>query len=374
MKSHGQSFPCVADGRGIGRLEKGRSSYIKRGGLASPIFRPIRENAGPEPILRAPAFAMPKPEGSSMEPLASMRPERLQAMPMATRVGKKRADQLVQEQGLAESREKAKRLIMAGEVLLMPHEGSKALPVRVDKPGQTYPADSVFSLAGQDRYVSRGAYKLLTILESASMDVTGYVCLDAGASTGGFTDVLLQRGAARVYAVDVGKNQLHEKLKNDERVVNLEGVNLRNAACDLIPEPVDLVVADVSFISLTLVLPPCMRWLKVGGHVAALIKPQFELGPGQTDKGVVRSEEARMRAVEKVVTFARDSLGLRDLSVVPAAIKGPKGNQEYLALFRKEENAPLPQQVQEERQARQGLSVGTASVPDGRPEENGVFS
>ena len=131
-------------------------------------------------------------------------------MPMATRVGKQRADQLVHEQGLAESREKARRLIMAGEVLLMPHEGSKALPVRVGKPGQMYPADSVFSLTGQDQYVSRGAYKLLTILESARVDVSGQISLDAGASTGGFTDLLLQRGAARVYAVDVGRNQLHE--------------------------------------------------------------------------------------------------------------------------------------------------------------------
>lgn len=249
--------------------------------------------------------------------------------------GKKRADQLIYEQGLSESREQARRLIMAGQVLVMPPEGSKALPVRVDKPGHMFSAATVFSLIGQEQYVSRGAYKLLTILESASLDVTDYVCLDAGASTGGFTDCLLQRGAQKVYAVDVGRNQLHERLRADPRVINLEGVNLRTAEPSLIPEPVDIVVADVSFISLTLVLEPCMAWLKPGGWVAALIKPQFELGPGQTVKGVVRSEQARQQAIDKVVTYAREVLHLDCLSVVPAAIKGPKGNQEYLALMRR---------------------------------------
>ncbi|MDO5535963.1 MAG: TlyA family RNA methyltransferase [Desulfovibrionaceae bacterium] len=253
----------------------------------------------------------------------------------ATHHARIRADQLVCELGLTSSREQAKRLIMAGQVQLLPEEGSRALPVRVDKPGQLLRSGSRLALTGQEQYVSRGAYKLLTILESAALDVTGYVCLDAGASTGGFTDLLLQRGAARVYAVDVGHNQLHEKLRADSRVVSMEGVNLRTAGPDLIGEPVDMVVADVSFISLTLVLEPCMAWLRPGGWVAALVKPQFELGPGQTDRGVVRSEALRQQAVDKVVSFARDVLDLEALSVVPAAIKGPKGNQEYLALFRR---------------------------------------
>ena len=257
-------------------------------------------------------------------------------LPMRTHTSKQRADQLLHEQGLSESREQAKRLIMAGQVQVLPPEGSRALPVLVDKPGHLYPTDTRFCLTGREQYVSRGAYKLLTILESARLSVEGYVCLDAGASTGGFTDCLLQRGAKKVYAVDVGRNQLHEKLKNDARVINLEGVNLRTASPDLIPEPVDLVVADVSFISLTLVLPPCMTWLKTGGYVASLIKPQFELGPGQTDKGVVRSEALRRQAIDKVVSFAGEELGLISLSVVPAAIRGPKGNQEYLALFRRD--------------------------------------
>ena len=244
-----------------------------------------------------------------------------------------RADQMVHEQGLAESREQAKRLIMAGKVLV---EQPPLPALKVDKPGHPYPAGTVFSLAEVQRYVSRGAYKLLTALEHFSMDVTGHVCLDAGASTGGFTDCLLQHGAVRVYAVDVGHGQLHEKLRADPRVVNLEKTNLRSALPELIPQPVDMVVADVSFISLTLVLPPCMVWLKSGGRVAALIKPQFEVGPHQTHKGVVRDEAVRQEAVDKVVAFCSEELGLTLQGIVPSAILGPKGNQEYMAVFVKE--------------------------------------
>ena len=254
---------------------------------------------------------------------------------MCAKVLKARADQLVFEQGLTESREQAKRLIMAGEVQVAVPEGSQTLPVAVDKPGHIYPAGTRFQLTAREQYVSRGAYKLLTIMDAFHLDVQDWVCLDAGASTGGFTDCLLQHGAARVYAVDVGHNQLHEKLKADPRVVNLEGVNLRAAAPSLIPEEVDLVVADVSFISLTLILPPCMAWLKGGGLAAVLIKPQFELGPGETVKGVVRSEAARQRAVDKILSFCAQELRLESLGVLPAAIKGPKGNQEYMALFRR---------------------------------------
>lgn len=251
---------------------------------------------------------------------------------------KARADQLVFEQGLTGSREQARRLIMAGKVAVAVPEGSRALPVAVDKPGHIYPADTVFLLLGAEQYVSRGAYKLLTIMDAFHMDVTDYVCLDAGASTGGFTDCLLQHGAKRVYAVDVGHNQLHEKLRSDPRVISHEGCNLRTAPEDLIPEKVDLVVADVSFISLTLILPPCMRWLKEGGLVATLIKPQFEVGPSENVRGVVKSEAVRQKAVNKILVFAKEELGLENLGVVPAAIKGPKGNQEYMALFRRQGN------------------------------------
>lgn len=246
---------------------------------------------------------------------------------------KERADQLLHALGLADSREQAKRLIMAGQVF---YRTSPDTLVRVEKPGQALAVETVLQVAGKDPYVSRGAYKLLTALQHFALQVEGFVCLDAGASTGGFTDCLLQHGAAKVYAADVGKNQLHERLLADSRVINLEGVNLRYAPLDLIPEPVDMVVSDVSFISLTLVLPSCVRWLKPQGLVAALIKPQFEVGPGNTDKGVVRDEALRQWAVDKVVDFCTQELGLYLQGIVPSAIKGPKGNQEYMAVWCKQ--------------------------------------
>lgn len=253
---------------------------------------------------------------------------------------RERADQLLFAQGLAESREQAKRLIMAGLVWLE-HDGKKQLPnpVRVEKPGQQITEGATFALTGGERYVSRGAYKLLTLLSHFQIDPAGYVCLDAGASTGGFTDCLLQHGAARVYAVDVGKNQLHEKLRNDKRVVSLEGVNIRHAPETLLPESMDLIVGDLSFISLTHILPSCVRWLKPGGLAGVLIKPQFELGPAHTVRGVVRDEKARQAAVRKIVDFCQTQLGLLALGSVPAAIRGAKGNQEYMALFRLPERA-----------------------------------
>jgi 23S rRNA (cytidine1920-2'-O)/16S rRNA (cytidine1409-2'-O)-methyltransferase len=238
-----------------------------------------------------------------------------------------RADQLVAEQGLTETRERAKRCIMAGLVRVI--EGEKAAVV--DKPGRMFPAGTLFALTAGERYVSRGGGKLETAIEAFGLDVTGLIALDAGASTGGFTDCLLQHGGARVYAVDVGTAQLHEKLRADPRVVSLEQVNLRHAPADLLPEPVDLVVADLSFISLTLVLPSCLKFLKPGGRLVVLVKPQFELTPEKVGKGgVVREEVYQREAVDKVTGFARDELGLALLGVVPSKVKGPKGNQEYL--------------------------------------------
>lgn len=256
---------------------------------------------------------------------------------------KERADHILHTQGLAESREQAKRLIMAGLVFIL-DDGANAKdkpekprqPVIVDKPGRMFPVEASFEIREKERFVSRGAYKLLTAIEHFKLDVAGLVALDAGASTGGFTDCLLQHGAARVYAVDVGSNQLHERLKADGRVISREGVNLRTAPQELIPEPVDLITADLSFISLTLVLPACVRWLRKGGILAALIKPQFEVGPGGAPKGVVRDEELRKETVDKILAFARDELNLNLLGVVPSAIKGPKGNQEYMAVWKNE--------------------------------------
>ena len=240
------------------------------------------------------------------------------------------ADILLCEQGLAGSQDEARRLIMAGLVYI---RHPKHLE-RVDKPGARLPLDAPLTVQGRERFVSRGAYKLLTAMEYFSLDVAGCVALDAGASTGGFTDCLLQHGAARVYAVDVGKHQLHERLRADARVVSLEGVNLRTAPAELIPEPVDIMVADVSFISLTAILAPCLQWLRPDALIAALIKPQFEVGVGETDRGVVRDEAVRQAAVERVLGFARGSLGLEHMGIVPSAIKGPKGNQEYMSVWR----------------------------------------
>ncbi len=242
-----------------------------------------------------------------------------------------RADQLLFQQGLVDSREKAKRLIMAGQVRM--EQGAQMVPV--PKPGHQLYEDAVLEIEGGRRFVSRGAYKLLTAIEAFGIDPTGLVCLDAGASTGGFTDCLLQHGAARVYAVDVGYGQLDQSLRQHPQVVNLERTNLRLAPPELIPEPVDLVVADVSFISLTKVMGPCMAFLRPGGHVAALVKPQFEVGPGQTVKGVVKDEALRRWAVDEVLGYLTGELGLEFLGEVPSKIKGPKGNQEYIVYLRR---------------------------------------
>ena len=249
-------------------------------------------------------------------------------------IAKARADQLVFDQGLAESKEQARRLIMAGKVAIFDMENPERQPVIVQKPGHPYKITTQFQLVGVERFVSRGAYKLLTAIEHYKLDVNGLVCLDAGASTGGFTDCLLQHGASRVYAVDVGHAQLHERLRNDPRVVSREGVNLRTAPPDLITEPIDMIVADLSFISLTMVLPHCLQWLREGGIAVCLIKPQFEVGAGQTVKGVVKDEAIRQEAVDRVLRYMENE-GLTCLGVTPAAIKGPKGNQEYLAYWKK---------------------------------------
>jgi 23S rRNA (cytidine1920-2'-O)/16S rRNA (cytidine1409-2'-O)-methyltransferase len=244
---------------------------------------------------------------------------------------KVRADQLVFQQGLADSREKAKRFIMARQVFI--ELDGRREPV--SKPGQQLAEDAELSVKGADRFVSRGAHKLLTAIEHFGLSCEGKVALDVGASTGGFTDCLLQHGAARVYAVDVGYGQLDAKLRTDERVVNLERTNMRLAADDLIPEPVDMIVADVSFISLVKVMGPSVRFLKPGGEIAALVKPQFEVGASQTIKGVVKDERLRQQAVDKVVHALVADMGLEFVGVIPSRIKGPKGNQEYIIYMRR---------------------------------------
>jgi 23S rRNA (cytidine1920-2'-O)/16S rRNA (cytidine1409-2'-O)-methyltransferase len=245
---------------------------------------------------------------------------------------KARADQLLFEQGLAESRDGAMRLVMAGAVHYFAHNGEK---VPVTSPGQQFPVDTDFALRGQDRFVSRGGYKLLTAIEKLDFEPTEKVCLDAGASTGGFTDCLLQHGATKVYAADVGYGQLHWKLRQDPRVVVLERTNLREPAPDLLAEPANVLTADVSFISLTAILPGCLALLAPTCELVLLVKPQFELPADRNDKGVVRNEADRQEAVDTIVAFCRDTLKLSLVGVVPSALLGPKGNQEYLAYFRR---------------------------------------
>jgi 23S rRNA (cytidine1920-2'-O)/16S rRNA (cytidine1409-2'-O)-methyltransferase len=244
---------------------------------------------------------------------------------------KDRADRLLFEQGLAESQDAAMRLIMAGDAHFL-KDGQK---IPVASPGQQFPELTEFTLRGQDRFASRGGYKLLTAIDALGFDPSGKACLDAGASTGGFTDCLLQHGAARVYAADVGYGQLAWKLRSDPRVVSLERLNLRTPPPELFPEPLDVLTADVSFISLTAILPGCLSLLKPACELVLLIKPQFELPAGRTDRGVVRSEPDRQEAVLQVLAFCRDTLGLALVGCVPSTLLGPKGNQEYLAYLKR---------------------------------------
>lgn len=237
-----------------------------------------------------------------------------------------RCDHVLTAQGLAKSRDAAARMILAGKV--------KSEGAIVDKPSRMIPIDAVIEIVGENKpYVSRGGEKLEAALDPGSIDPQGQVCLDVGCSTGGFTDCLLQKGATRVYAVDVGYGQFDWRLRQDPRVVLIERTNIRSMSPSLIPEPVDLVVIDVSFISLTKVLPPIMQFLRSPSRVIALIKPQFEVGKGQVGRGgVVRDDAQRTEAVRRILRFA-EAMGLRTMKTVASPIKGKKGNQEILAIF-----------------------------------------
>jgi 23S rRNA (cytidine1920-2'-O)/16S rRNA (cytidine1409-2'-O)-methyltransferase len=241
-----------------------------------------------------------------------------------------RLDQLLVERGLADSRARAQALVLAGKVRV--GEGDSA---RMDrKPGDLVDVAIEVGVAAPDPYVSRGGHKLAAALDAFEIDPAGKVCLDVGASTGGFTDVLLQRGARRVYALDVGRGQLAESLRGDERVVSMERTNARTLTSTSLPEPIDLVVIDVSFISLALVLPPVATTLAAppNGAIVALVKPQFEAGRGRTDHGVVRDPVVHREVVDRVVaTAAQAGLGARD--VIASPILGPEGNREFLVHF-----------------------------------------
>jgi 23S rRNA (cytidine1920-2'-O)/16S rRNA (cytidine1409-2'-O)-methyltransferase len=236
---------------------------------------------------------------------------------------KERLDVLVVDRGLAESRAKAQALILAGQVVV----GEQ----RVDKPGAQVPVDAELRLKGEVLpYVSRGGLKLKGAMERFGLDVRGRVGADIGASTGGFTDCLLQEGAVRVHAIDVGYGQLHEKLRKDPRVRSRERVNARYLTAEDLPEKVGVVVIDVSFISLTQVLPAVLPFLEPGGLLVALVKPQFEVGRERIGKGgVVRDAAARQEAIDTVVAFAREQ-GLTVRGVMDSPVPGPAGNVEAL--------------------------------------------
>jgi len=234
---------------------------------------------------------------------------------------KMRLDRLLVERGLAESREKAQALIMAGEVLI---GGQKA-----SKPGHTVSDDSAVEVLARPPFVSRGGLKLAGALSNFGIDVTGNVCLDVGSSTGGFTDALLQAGAARVHAVDVGAGQLAWSLRTDPRVVLHEGINARELTFEPIGERVDLIVCDVSFISVTLILPAIVPLLQPGGQMVILIKPQFEVGKGQVGKGgIVRDAGLHQSACDRV-RDAVEQLGFKT-QIMESPIHGAEGNKEFL--------------------------------------------
>jgi 23S rRNA (cytidine1920-2'-O)/16S rRNA (cytidine1409-2'-O)-methyltransferase len=237
----------------------------------------------------------------------------------------RRLDQVLMERGLVDSREKARALILAGQVLV---NGQKA-----DKAGRTVAAEAQVELLEQPRYVGRGGLKLEAALRHFDIQAASKICLDVGSSTGGFTDCLLQHGAARVYAIDVGTGQLDWKLRNDPRVVVREQVNARYLSRDDVPEKIDLAVCDVSFISITMILPALAKLLAEGAEMVILVKPQFELERRQVGKGgIIRDPELHRQACQRVEEAVRQ-LGFRT-GIIPSPILGAEGNQEFLLYAR----------------------------------------
>ena len=239
------------------------------------------------------------------------------------KVKKIRIDKLIHERGLAESRSKARSIIMAGSVFVNNQ--------RIDKPGTLIKDDSEILIKNsRGKYVSRGGLKLEKALEQFNIEVNGITALDIGASTGGFTDCLLQNGAKKVYAFDVGHGQFDWKLRNSEKVVVKEKINCRYLEQKDIGEIVDLVVIDVSFISLKLIVGPAINVLNSGGTLVALIKPQFEAGKGEVGKGGIIKDEAKHMEVVKMIRSYFEGVGLKIKGVIPSPIEGADGNKEFL--------------------------------------------
>ncbi len=226
---------------------------------------------------------------------------------------------------MVETRSRAQALVLAGKVRV--GDGDAA---RLDrKPGDLIAQDTTLSVTEPAPYVSRGGHKLAAALDAFEIDPAGHIALDVGASTGGFTDVLLQRGATRVYALDVGRGQLAETLRRDPRVVSMERTNARDLTAATLPEPADIATIDVSFISLDLVLGPVAATLAPRGSIVALVKPQFEAGRGRTDHGVVRDPAIHREVLERTVESARRH-GLGTRALIASPITGPEGNREFL--------------------------------------------
>jgi 23S rRNA (cytidine1920-2'-O)/16S rRNA (cytidine1409-2'-O)-methyltransferase len=234
-----------------------------------------------------------------------------------------RLDRLLVDRGLAESREQAQRLIMAGRISIVGQ-------VKI-KSGMRVPSDAQVSLSQPERYVSRGALKLEAALHEFQLDVTGRICADVGASTGGFTDCLLQAGAARVYAIDVGRGQLHERLRHDTRVFPVPYTNARDIRADTLPEQVELVCVDLSFISLRLVLPVLPLIATPDCECVVLVKPQFEATPSEVSrgKGVVTDRKVHLRVLNDMLAFVPTS-GMQVRGLIPSPVLGRSGNREYL--------------------------------------------
>ncbi len=237
---------------------------------------------------------------------------------------KKRLDVLIFEKGLAETRTKAQALIMAGSVLA---DGEQ-----VKKAGTLVDENIHIEIEKQNPYVSRGGLKLESVLELFKVNFTDKICMDIGASTGGFTDCMLQHGAKKVYAVDVGRGQLHYKLRQDTRVVNIESVNFRYFDKTLLKDKIEIITIDVSFISLDKILPLASEILDINGLIVAMIKPQFELDQKEVKKGVVRDDNLRFKAIDKIKSCAQN-LKLKIEKEADSALKGPKGNLEHFVLF-----------------------------------------
>ena len=263
---------------------------------------------------------------------------------------KTRLDAALVERGLCTGRDRAKGVIMAGQVYVNRQ--------KADKPGMTVsPQDEIELRGDQLAYVSRGGLKLEKAIKEFDLRLQDLICADIGASTGGFTDCMLQNGAARIYAIDVGYGQLAWKLRCDERVVNLERTNIRHVTSEQVPEPLDFASVDVSFISLKLVLPVLKELLKAGGEAVCLIKPQFEAGRELVGKkGVVREESTHIMVVEKALNYAREN-GFTPIHLTFSPVKGPEGNIEYLMHLKKGQyTAELPDPVQIVRLSHQTLA------------------